>query len=510
MPARRNQNAPTCKEPRHAEDGSRADGVSHGLRRGLAVGRAGGPGRRRGRQAGGQGTGQGRAGPSPRAGARPLVVERGPGGGHGHGRSEMDAAALQVRGRRTRSATSTSRPATTPATASPRMPPGSTTRGTLPPRARPRHARGFIPTSSSAASSTAARCVAGESGEAGNPIRLTSDPAWGDGEAMHLRLGARDRLEAGRRQQGHPGGREGLVRGPGLRPAVACGRSGTARPERVELARTPNWKVSDPNDVMSEWWTWEQPELVDDQEPDQLPGPPRPHRHRQEAPDRGRGLLQGRHRADRVRHRHGHAVPLAGGGLRRGQEGRDLPGHLVRRQREDHHRSNRYYLEDKPQYLDEPGEFWFDKKGAGGRLYLRLTGDRDPNQSVVEVARHLDSSRTRPRPRCPRGWTCSRPRTWRRSPRPGQPRARSRASASAYLNTYWDLTLPAWMHKEVDNACIRLLGTTDDVRDRQLPLRARDQGHPHPGPDRALPHRPRGGQRQRDPVHGPYGHLDHR
>jgi hypothetical protein len=30
-------------------------------------------------------------------------------------------------------------------------------------------------------------------------------------------------------------------------------------------------------------------------------------------------------------------------------------------------RGMRYYLEDKPQYLDDPnGEFWFDKRGKGG------------------------------------------------------------------------------------------------------------------------------------------------
>ncbi len=35
-------------------------------------------------------------------------------------------------------------------------------------------------------------------------------------------------------------------------------------------------------------------------------------------------------------------------------------------------RNMRYYLEDKPHYLDDPdGEYWFDKKGEGGRLYLR-------------------------------------------------------------------------------------------------------------------------------------------
>jgi hypothetical protein len=48
----------------------------------------------------------------------------------------------------------------------------------------------------------------------------------------------------------------------------------------------------------------------------------------------------------------------------------------------------RYYLEDKPQYLDDPdGEFWFDKKGKGGRLYLRLPGDADPNTARIEAGK---------------------------------------------------------------------------------------------------------------------------
>jgi hypothetical protein len=35
-------------------------------------------------------------------------------------------------------------------------------------------------------------------------------------------------------------------------------------------------------------------------------------------------------------------------------------------------RGCRFYLEDKPQYLDSPGEFWFDKKGDGGRLCISV------------------------------------------------------------------------------------------------------------------------------------------
>ncbi len=48
----------------------------------------------------------------------------------------------------------------------------------------------------------------------------------------------------------------------------------------------------------------------------------------------------------------------------------------------------RYYLEGLPQFLDEPGEWCYVQKGKrGGRLYLRLPGDRDPNQTVGEAAR---------------------------------------------------------------------------------------------------------------------------
>jgi hypothetical protein len=28
---------------------------------------------------------------------------------------------------------------------------------------------------------------------------------------------------------------------------------------RIPLARTPNWKVSDPDDIKSEWWSWDNP-----------------------------------------------------------------------------------------------------------------------------------------------------------------------------------------------------------------------------------------------------------
>src|SRR6266513_3028689 len=54
-------------------------------------------------------------------------------------------------------------------------------------------------------------------------------------------------------------------------------------------------------------------------------------------------------------------------------------------------RNMRYYLEDKPQYLDDPeGEYWFEKKGNGGRLYLRLPGDADPNAAQIEAGKEMN------------------------------------------------------------------------------------------------------------------------
>ncbi|MFQ5644710.1 MAG: LamG-like jellyroll fold domain-containing protein [Thiogranum sp.] len=48
---------------------------------------------------------------------------------------------------------------------------------------------------------------------------------------------------------------------------------------------------------------------------------------------------------------------------------------------------NRYYLEGLPQFLDTPGEYFYQETAAHtGILYLRLPGDRNPNESRIEGA----------------------------------------------------------------------------------------------------------------------------
>jgi len=44
----------------------------------------------------------------------------------------------------------------------------------------------------------------------------------------------------------------------------------------------------------------------------------------------------------------------------------------------------KYYVENTPFMLDAPGEYYFDK--SNGRLFIRLEGDKDPNTTKIEVA----------------------------------------------------------------------------------------------------------------------------
>ncbi len=46
---------------------------------------------------------------------------------------------------------------------------------------------------------------------------------------------------------------------------------------------------------------------------------------------------------------------------------------------------SRYMIEDLPQFLDSPKEYYWDENGTR-RLFVRLTGDRNPNQADVRLA----------------------------------------------------------------------------------------------------------------------------
>ena len=104
--------------------------------------------------------------------------------------------------------------------------------------------------------------IADDSGVAGNPIRLTVDPNWGEGEAEIL--GSEKVSGTWKRYSGS----EGLPF-----PEVSAGKIWTIDLDidydpkllwmidgedivRVPVAREPDWQISNPDDPRSEWWEW--------------------------------------------------------------------------------------------------------------------------------------------------------------------------------------------------------------------------------------------------------------
>lgn len=283
--------------------------------------------------------------------------------------------------------------------------------------------------------------VAKESGTADDPIQLTSDPAWGSGEAALYGSEQVTDWQRGAQNPALPEAGKVWTKELDFTPRCVWLVKADGSVERIPLARTPNWTVSDPDDVKSEWWEWENPGTPFDNFT---------------TTDKGKKLNLGvdtKHLTEPADYYTGgtiwteygwvmgtpyptaiEAVDTERKGLGFGGQWGGVGGQKIVR-------FNRYYLEDKPQYLDSPGEFWFEKKGKGGRLYLRLPGDQDPNTAHVEVARRstlIDSD--------------------------GTSHVRVSGLAFRFTNVFWDLTAGPYVGKDVDPACIRLLGSGTDIQ----------------------------------------------
>jgi hypothetical protein len=228
-----------------------------------------------------------------------------------------------------------------------------------------------------------------EAGKPGDPIRLTRDPDWGRGPAV---ICGSERITGWKKGATHKDIPEpekvwwaDLNFAP--RSVWLVRKAGDFL--RIPLARTPNWKRSNPDDVKSEWWVWDNP------------GKPFGNTIKNAAGQQVHLGIDTRHIKDKPEDYFKGAliwpefgwvmsqpyptqvevVDLKQNGLGfAGWTGGGTGGVIMR--------NMRYYLEDRPHYLDDPdGEFWFEKKGEGGRLYLRLPGDADPNVARVEAGK---------------------------------------------------------------------------------------------------------------------------
>jgi len=286
---------------------------------------------------------------------------------------------------------------------------------------------------------------ANESGSADAPVVLTRDPSWGEGPAVICGSEAVTGWKKGADNLPIPEPDKvwyvDLDWAP--RNVWMVGEDGDVT--RVALARTPNWTITDPDDIKSQWWTWKNPDKPFDNyatingqrrhlafDKDDI-NESKPQDYYEGAIVwTTKGWVMGSPFPARVL-----AVDRAKGSLAfPGQWGGGPSYKIIR--------GCRFYLEDKPHYLDSPGEFWFDRKRSGGRLYLRLPDDRDPNTARVEVAKRIRMIDSR-----------------------GMSHVRISGLTFRFTNVHWNLTAaPYWVSHEsvdVEPGCVRLLGSGTDI-----------------------------------------------
>ncbi len=284
----------------------------------------------------------------------------------------------------------------------------------------------------------------GTKGSEDNPIRITRDPSWGEGEAKIYGSEVVKGWKQGASNPDVPDGEKVWTAEVDFIPQAVWMVGDTEKITRVDMAKTPNWTVSAPQDVMSEWFEWENPEWwkhmkVGDEratvEKKNWGVYGIDKKNLTESADYYEGaiirsewgIVMGMPMPSRVEHFDEEAKALSFATPFLG------PGFLIKGQR--------YYLEDKPQYLDIPGEFWLDRKGKGGTLNLRLPGDIDPNTVTIEAAKRInliDSD--------------------------GMSHVEISGLTFRFSNYYKDLAAFMFMNEDVLGACVRMLGGGEDIR----------------------------------------------
>ncbi|MFO7955911.1 MAG: LamG-like jellyroll fold domain-containing protein [Candidatus Brocadiia bacterium] len=288
------------------------------------------------------------------------------------------------------------------------------------------------------------RLIADDSGGPNEPIRLTSDPDWGDGEACFY---GSEKLEGGWQRCTRETAPSGLPQpekvwwkdiGTDFTPRCLWEvRDGEIT--RLPIARSPHWEITEPDDIKSEWCEWKQ---IGTEEED-TDGETRlvvlgtdPEHLTAEDPDAYAGAtlwteyegVMGTPYACEV-------------------EGYDPESHTIRfgtAYLDNHYKPCphcRYFLENLPRFLDAPGEYYYAADGPhAGRLFVRLPGDRDPNTTTLEAARYLTLVDVRSQSHVEvTGLTFRFENVWNWFDRPS-------------------------VHVDVEPACVRFLGTCRGVR----------------------------------------------
>ncbi len=220
--------------------------------------------------------------------------------------------------------------------------------------------------------------TAKESGVAGNPIRLVSDPAWGTGEAA---IYGSVKITGGWTQCNATSAPK--IPNPAKvwykdlsasLPAtkMICEVNGNMI-KRIKLARSPNWNIADTADPLGQCWEWTGSGIS--------------------------GNITTGFRKDSknltqsdATYYNGATVWSEYAGMMGSLWGEPLISynpvdHSIKTANNWGQVKDRYFIENNPHLLDTTNEYYFDKTGSfPGRLYVRLDGEKDPNTTVLEVA----------------------------------------------------------------------------------------------------------------------------
>ncbi len=250
---------------------------------------------------------------------------------------------------------------------------------------------------------------ANESGSENSPIRLTSDPEWGEGEAViagsqmisslwhratdddvPARMNPENiwftdiKMPRSPQQDLPPSVRENFMiwrnAGGKMAEMVLFEVTQSGKIFDLHIASDVGWNISNPNFIMHHWNQW-------DGQIDMNAG-------------NGEADMQGYDDA-----LIGYDPDFFNGGTLWSQYGGLMgtpspsiinPGDYdpekgilaFRIRKQPIYKGVRYLIENLPQFLDKPGEYYFDEdfNGSQGRLFLRLPEDRNPNQSQIELA----------------------------------------------------------------------------------------------------------------------------
>ncbi len=233
------------------------------------------------------------------------------------------------------------------------------------------------------------------SGTVEEPIRLTSDPAWGEGEAS---VCGSVRITDGwtrcdkKTAPGIPDPKKVWMRDVSQKQVDCLWEIRDGEIIRIPIARDPNWTITDEDNPMEHWYAWTGSERVGATSVTNAAGKVQLKGGKFLAQDEEHitsddpnaydgvsiwstydGNMSSPHRITSATY---HPEHHAFEGVRNPQA----------RFAVAYHEGAKYFMENLPRFLDVPGEFLFRSSGENsGRIYLRLPEDQNPNKTIIEV-----------------------------------------------------------------------------------------------------------------------------